>query len=86
MKQGYFCTNCGYDEASDASWCALGCGRDYNKMIAVPERLIKKLKDKNYERGYWAYRDELKQVLGTRDREDSFFTKGEIKRQLRGLK
>lgn len=85
MKKGYFCSYCGYDEASTATWCAAGCGRDYNQMYEVPERLIKKLKDKAYEAGYWSYRDELKELLGTKDREDSFFVKSEIKRQMKGL-
>ena len=34
----YVCTHCGYHPDSSMSWCAAGCGRDFNKMIQVRPR------------------------------------------------
>ena len=32
----YVCKTCGYSPDNRATWCALGCGSDYNEMIPVP--------------------------------------------------
>jgi hypothetical protein len=29
------CGTCGYHPDSTSGWCAVGCGRDYNRMILV---------------------------------------------------
>jgi hypothetical protein len=39
----WFCTHDGYSPANRGWWCDLGCGRDYNRMIEVPKRLVDKL-------------------------------------------
>ena len=49
-------------------------------------KLVMRYHDKGFEAGYWSYRDELKELLGTKGREDSFFVKSEIKRSMKGLK
>jgi len=54
--------------------------------LAAVVKLVMSYYDKGYEAGYWAYRDELAVLLDTKDRNDSFFVKSEIKRQMKGLK
>lgn len=39
----YFCKVCGYHPDNKGWYCALGCGRDYNTMVAVPQRHVDKL-------------------------------------------
>jgi hypothetical protein len=39
----YFCSHDGYHPLNRGDWCELGCGSDYNRMIAVPQRHVDKL-------------------------------------------
>ena len=39
----WFCAADGYSPANTARWCDLGCGSDFNRMIGVPTRLIRKV-------------------------------------------
>lgn len=36
----FVCSYCGYHPGNRASWCDLGCGRDYNEMFAVPTKAV----------------------------------------------
>lgn len=43
----YFCSACGYDYYNRYNWCNLGCGSDYNNMIAVPKRHVDNFENVN---------------------------------------
>ena len=43
-KKYYLCSNCGFSPDNGTTWCALGCGSDYNEMVEIrrlPEFLAK---------------------------------------------
>jgi len=43
----YICNNCGYSPNNRSTWCDLGCGNDYNEMIAIPDNIAKKIERAN---------------------------------------
>lgn len=43
MSEGYACKTCGYKATNTGYNCDLGCGRDYNEMIKLPESLVRQL-------------------------------------------
>ena len=53
-KKIYMCNICGVSLTNRSTWCDLGCGSDYNKMIEIKglPGLISLAKKQSYDDGY----------------------------------